>query len=77
MYLVSLNPTIILILTFDLKKRLLAQALVEGFSNARITKPDTIPKVPSQLGAFLKSGFHGQMEWMETRQAHRGAPKTL
>jgi epoxyqueuosine reductase len=77
MCLVSLNPTIILILTFDLKKRLLAQAIAEGFSNARITKPDTIPEVPTQLGAFLKSGFHGQMEWMETRQAHRGAPKTL
>ena len=77
MFLVFLNQTIILILTSDLKERLLAQARAEGFSNARITKPESIPEVPDRLGAFLKSGLHGQMKWMENRQAWRGAPKTL
>ena len=77
MFLVFLNQTIILILTSDLKERLLAQARAEGFSNARITKPDSIPEVPDRLGAFLKSGFHGQMKWLESRQGWRGAPKTL
>ncbi len=77
MFLVFLNQTIILILTSDLKERLLAQARAEGFSNARITKPDSIPEVPDRLDAFLKSGFHGQMKWLESRQGWRGAPKTL
>lgn len=77
MFLVFLNQTIILILTSDLKERLLAQARAEGFSNARITKPESIPEVPGRLEAFLKSGFHGQMKWMENQQTWRGAPKTL
>ena len=63
MFLVFLNQTIILILTSDLKERLLAQARAEGFSNARITKPDSIPEVPDRLGAFLKSGFHGPVSY--------------
>ena len=77
MYLVSHNQTIILILTSDLKSRLLAQARAEGFSNARVTKPDNIPEVSDRLNAFLKSGFHGQMDWLEKRQSWRGAPKAL
>ena len=77
MYLVSHNQTIILILTSDLKSRLLAQARAEGFSNARVTKPDNIPEVSDRLNAFLKSGFHGQMDWLENRQSWRSAPKAL
>ena len=77
MYLVSHNQTIILILTSDLKSRLLAQARAEGFSNARVTRPDNIPEVSDRLKAFLKSGFHGQMDWLENRQSCRSAPKAL
>ena len=65
------------ILTSDLKSRLLAQALAEGFSNAKITTPDAVPQVPAQLEAFLQAGYHGQMTWMETRKEWRAAPQAL
>ena len=65
------------ILTSDLKSRLLAQALAEGFSNAKITTPDAVPQVPAQLEAFLQAGYHGQMTWMEARKEWRAAPQAL
>ena len=77
MYQVFRNQTIIQILTSDLKNKLLVQALAEGFSNARITKPDAIPDMPARLDAFLEAGYHGQMAWMEDRKAWRGAPDVL
>ena len=77
MYQVFRNQTIIQILTSDLKNKLLVQALVEGFSNARITKPDAIPDMSARLDAFLEAGYHGQMAWMEDRKAWRGAPDVL
>ena len=61
------------ILTSDLKSRLLAQALAEGFSNAKITSPDAVPQVPAQLEAFLQAGYHGQMTWMEARKDWRAS----
>ena len=69
--------TIMPILTSDLKARLVAQALAEGFRNAKITRPDAVPQVPAQLDAFLQAGYHGQMTWMETRKAWRAAPQVL
>ena len=65
--------TIMQILTSDLKSRLLAQALAEGFSNAKITTPDAVPQVPAQLEAFLQAGYHGQMTWMEARKDWRAS----
>ena len=65
------------ILTSDLKARLVAQALAEGFRNAKITRPDAVPQVPAQLDAFLQAGYHGQMTWMETRKEWRAAPQVL
>lgn len=60
-----------------LKDRLIARALEEGFVAARICRPDAVPEVPARLGAFLESGFHGQMDWMERRVEWRGDPATL
>ena len=77
MFQVFHSQIIIQILTSDLKTRLLAKALDEGFSNARITKPDAIPDMPERLEAFLSAGYHGQMAWMEDRKAWRGAPSAL
>ena len=73
----SRRRTIIQILTFDLKNKLLVQALFEGFSNARIARPDAIPDMPARLDAFLEAGYHGQMAWMEDRKAWRAAPAAL
>ena len=54
-----------------------AQALIEGFAEARITTPDAVPKVAERLATFLDAGHHGQMEWMADRAAWRGNPAAL
>ncbi len=61
----------------DLKKRLIAQALSEGFVACKICRPDAVPQVPERLDAFLDAGYHGQMGWMEERKHWRGDPSAL
>lgn len=61
----------------DLKSRLLAKALEEGFSKARVTTPDAIPQAAGRLAEFVSAGLHGQMHWMEERMDWRGAPDAL
>lgn len=61
----------------DLKAKLIAQALDEGFVACRICRPDAVPEVPDRLGAYLEAGYHGQMGWMEERVHWRGDPSVL
>ncbi|TNJ45074.1 tRNA epoxyqueuosine(34) reductase QueG [Phaeobacter sp. B1627] len=61
----------------DLKNRLVAQALKEGFVAARICRPWDVPDVPARLRSFLDAGYHGQMSWMEERANWRGDPAAL
>ena len=61
----------------DLKTRLIAKALEEGFSKARITRPDAVPELPARLEAFVADGLHGQMGWMAERMGWRGNPAAL
>ena len=61
----------------DLKDKLIAQALSEGFVAAAVCRPDAVPDVPARLGAFLEAGYHGQMDWMERRVEWRGDPSAL
>ena len=61
----------------DLKTRLIAKALEEGFSKARITRPDAVPELPARLEAFVADGLHGQMGWMAERMGWRGTPAAL
>ncbi|KFI33741.1 epoxyqueuosine reductase [Haematobacter missouriensis] len=63
--------------TSDLKERLVAQALVEGFSAARLCRPTDIPEVPERYRAFLDAGFHGQMGWLAERVHWRTDPAAL
>ena len=60
-----------------IKTRLVEQALSEGFVACRICRPGDVSKVPGRLAAFLEAGYHGQMGWMEVRQAWRGDPAAL
>lgn len=61
----------------DLKSRLTARALEEGFAALRITSPQAIPQAAERLGAFLAMGRHGQMHWMADRMEWRGNPAAL
>ena len=61
----------------DLKDRLVQQALAEGFVACRLCRPWDVPEVPPRLSAFLEAGYHGQMAWMEERQAWRENPAAL
>ena len=61
----------------DLKDKLIAQALSEGFVAAAVCRPDAVPDVPARLGAFLEAGYHGQMDRMERRVEWRGDPSAL
>ncbi|MDV7270336.1 tRNA epoxyqueuosine(34) reductase QueG [Thioclava sp. A2] len=60
-----------------LKNRLIAKALEEGFSKARITRPDAVPETAARLEAFVADGLHGQMGWMAERMGWRGNPAEL
>ena len=59
------------------KDALVARALDEGFSAARVCLPGDVPEVPGRLGDWLASGYHGSMGWMEERVAWRGDPSAL
>lgn len=61
----------------DLKARLVARALEEGFSKARVARPDAIPQAAGRLAEYVGAGRHGQMGWMAERMAWRGDPAAL
>ncbi len=64
-------------MTNDLKPRLHARALEEGFSAMRVTTPDAIPQAAERLAEFVAEGRHGQMGWMAERMGWRGDPVAL
>ena len=61
----------------ELKRRLAARAEAEGFCAMGVCEPGAIPDAPARLRRFLEAGHHGQMEWMEGREAWRGDPRAL
>lgn len=61
----------------ELKDRLVAQALSEGFADCRICLPSAVPHVMARLRAFLDQGHHGQMAWLADRVHWRGDPSAL
>ncbi|WP_299619410.1 tRNA epoxyqueuosine(34) reductase QueG [uncultured Tateyamaria sp.] len=61
----------------DLKERVIARALEEGFVAARVCRPDAVPEVADRLAAFVEAGYHGQMSWMAERMHWRGNPAAL
>ncbi len=60
-----------------LKQRLVARALEEGFSKARVTRPQAVPEIAGRLAEFVEAGRHGQMRWMAQRTGWRGDPSAL
>ncbi|MCF2871402.1 tRNA epoxyqueuosine(34) reductase QueG [Octadecabacter sp. G9-8] len=61
----------------DLKARLNAKALEEGFAGFGVCRPDAVPELPERLKQFVDEGRHGQMAWMAERMAWRGDPAAL
>ena len=61
----------------DLKEKVIARALDEGFVAARVCRPDTVPQVAERLATFVAEGRHGQMGWMEERMHWRADPSVL
>jgi epoxyqueuosine reductase len=61
----------------DLKQRLVARALEEGFSKLGVCRPDAVPETATRLRTFLAEGRHGQMGWMAEREEWRGAAAAL
>ena len=60
-----------------LRDALNTRALDEGFSAMGICAPGAIPQAPARLEAFLKAGYHGQMDWLEKRKTWRADPSAL
>lgn len=60
-----------------LAARIKVRALDEGFTAARICRPDAVPEVMARLKAFVDAGRHGQMHWMAERMHWRGDPAAL
>jgi epoxyqueuosine reductase len=61
----------------DIKTKLAEQARAHGFDAVGITGPDAVPEAKARLKRFLAEGAHGDMTWLETTAALRGAPRTL
>ncbi len=61
----------------NLKDRLVAQAVEEGFVACRVCRPWDVPEVPARLEAFIEAGYHGQMSWMAERTHWRSDPSAL
>ncbi|WP_111732999.1 tRNA epoxyqueuosine(34) reductase QueG [Roseovarius amoyensis] len=61
----------------ELKQRLVARAIEEGFDEARICRPRDVGHVPERLEEFLALGRHGQMGWLAERTHWRGNPAAL
>ena len=60
-----------------IKAALAEQAHALGFDAIGITRPDAVPEAKPRLERFLADGAHGDMAWMETTAARRGAPLAL
>jgi epoxyqueuosine reductase len=60
-----------------LKAAIVAAARDHGFEVTAMVRPDAIADAGRGLAAFLASGAHGDMSWMETTAARRGDPRAL
>lgn len=60
-----------------LTSRLREQAHAEGFDQLGITGPDLPPRHAAALDEFIQRAWHGDMSWMEEKQARRRAPIAL
>ncbi|WP_370541708.1 tRNA epoxyqueuosine(34) reductase QueG [Actibacterium sp. 188UL27-1] len=60
-----------------MSEALKVEARAMGFAEARVTRPDAVPRVAERLADFIAKGQHGQMGWMAERTSWRGNPAAL
>ena len=60
-----------------LRRSLEAIAREAGFCAFGVARADAAPKAAERLSAWLASGAHGEMIWMEETAARRGSPAGL
>ena len=61
----------------QLRSALAAKATELGFAACGIARADAAPQTAERLQAWLASGAHGGMIWMEETAARRGSPASL
>lgn len=62
---------------FALREAIRAEALALGFAACGFARADAAPESAARLDAWLASGAHGSMDWMEARKGQRGRPQAL
>ncbi len=60
-----------------IKAEIRDEALSLGFDAVGFAAADADPVDRSRLAAFVKSGYHGDMQWMARDDGRRGDPKAL
>jgi epoxyqueuosine reductase len=60
-----------------LKARLNEVARTQGFDVMGVARPDAIPRAGERLRAFLATGAHGDMAWLEAKAERRADPSAL
>ncbi len=60
-----------------IKPALAEEARKAGFDIIGVTRPDAVPEAQARLARFLAEGMQGDMDWLETTAARRGAPQAL
>src|SRR6476660_4926224 len=60
-----------------LRAELEAKAAELGFCAVGVARADSAPRTAERLSAWLASGAHGDMIWMEETAARRGSPAGL
>jgi epoxyqueuosine reductase len=60
-----------------IKAEIRDEALSLGFAAVGFAAADADPRDRTRLAQFVKSGFHGDMQWMARDDGRRGDPKAL
>jgi epoxyqueuosine reductase len=61
----------------SLGEKLKDKAKEAGFDGCRITGPDAIPQATIRLREYVASGWHGDMDWMQSTAMRRGDPRVV
>ena len=60
-----------------LRERIRAEAQALGFAACGFARADAAPESAARLDAWLATGAHGSMDWMEARKGERRRPRGL